>query len=153
MTLTRSWFRGLFVLYAVTSLTSLLLGEGNVSPALKLAYETEPNPWMDEHPWLMLALFIPYLTVIVAGMVGMVRFRSWGRSVSFWSTVVGFSLYPFLGADLSSSWGMAFGQAGEMLWGALLALAYLSPLSREFTDAPRTACAIGPLPSPEDIRA
>jgi hypothetical protein len=149
MTLTRSRFRGLFALYLVTSLASLLLGEGSVSPALKLAYETEPNPWMNDHLWLMLALFIPYLVVTVAGMVGMVRFRSWGRSVSFWSTVVGFALCSFFGVDLSSSWAMALGQTGEMLWGALLALAYFSPLSREFTDAPRAGFAIGALPSSE----
>ena len=142
ITLTPSWFRRLFMLSVAASVAAALIGEGNVSPTLKLAYEAEPNPWMDDHPWLVLALFAAYLAVAIVGMVGLYRFRLWGRSVALWSTVVGFFLYPFMGVDLSSPLAAAFGEIAHVSWGALLALAYFSPLSSEFRDVSTASQAI-----------
>lgn len=142
MTLTRTRFRHLFMLFLASSVAGAVIGEGGVSPTLKLAYEAEPNRWFDDHLWLMLGMFAAYLAVAIAGMIGMYRFRLWGRSVSLWSTLVGLVLYPFMGVDLSSPLATACKEIGEMSWGALLALAYFSPLAAEFRDAEPAARAI-----------
>jgi hypothetical protein len=146
MTLTPTWFRRLIMLSIAAAIAAAVIGEGSVSPTLKLAYEAEPNPWFEHHLWLVLALFIPYVAISIAGMVGLYRFRLWGRSIALWSSVVGFALGPFFGADLSSPVGTILSEMSHMSWGAVLALAYFSPLSSEFKDAPSTPQAIASVP-------
>ena len=89
MTLTRTWFRRLLLLSIAANVASALIGEGQVSATLKLAYEAEPNPWTG-HLWTIMVLTASYTVVVVAGTVGLYRFRQWGRSVALWSTLVGF---------------------------------------------------------------
>lgn len=135
-------FRG-FVLFSVLleigAATVDLLIPGLTSNSLSQALENEPLPGVFNNLWLSFLLFVPWVVITLVGIVGLLFFKGWARSLSFYSTVLGLGLYPFLGPTLTSGWSSALSEASFMTWGAVLALAYYSPLAKRFTvrnDAP-----------------
>jgi hypothetical protein len=105
---------------------------GGYSDQLRTAYESEPY-WLEDAP---LAVVIPVvlaaLTAIVAGIIGLYRLKRWGRSLSL-ATTVGFAfLIPFSGPMVASGLEDSLWELSSILWGAVLALAYYSPVAAGF---------------------
>ena len=63
------------------------------------------------------------------GLVGLFLLRSWGRSVSLYSTGAGLLLYLFSGPELLSPLESVLFEVSTLLWGAVLALSYYSPIA------------------------
>jgi hypothetical protein len=104
-----------------------------ISPELASAIEKEPMSGVIEiHPFISLAILVPYFVAAFAGAVGIFLFEHWGRALSLYSTVLGCFIFPFLGSIASSGLSYALGEAAYSLWGAALALAYLSRMSERF---------------------
>ena len=109
-----------------------------ISESLTTAIENEPVPsFLENHPFISLAFLLPWLVAFLASTIGLLFFRRWARAVAFYSTLAGFGLYPFFGPELSSALASALTDASSMLWGAILALAYYSPLNERFTNKER----------------
>ena len=102
---------------------------GGYSQALADAYAQEPEPWFIRNVWLGLAFALPLLAAIVAGLVGLFFFRRWGRTVSFYSTIVSLCLYSLSGPEIYSPLENVLFEVSSLLWGAILALAYYSPIA------------------------
>ena len=66
-----------------------------VSSELSQAMETEPSPFLYEH-WQWIALLIAFFVSSIAGFVGLLLFRNWGRALSLWTTLIGLCVYPFI---------------------------------------------------------
>ena len=99
---------------------------------LRAAYNAEPSV-LDDLPILAVGgTVLALLALIIAGLVGMYRFRSWGRSLSLWTTLVGTLAFAAMGPSLSSGLEAALWELSSILWGAMLALAYFSPVANRF---------------------
>ena len=78
------------------------------------------------------AFAIAILICLVASSVGLYLFRSWGRPLAVGTTLAGVALLPFAGAVADSGLASAMAELSSMLWGAVLAVAYFSSLSKNF---------------------
>lgn len=137
MTPSRTHFRLLLAIQVALMLASMAAGWSDPSPAFTLALEAEPDPLRDADPLLLIAMLCVLVTFMVASLAGLFAFRAWGRSLAWWSTVASLAAYPFLGVTVLSPVEGLLSEASSMSWGALLVLAYFSPLSREFLPARR----------------
>jgi hypothetical protein len=125
----------LIVLYFaifIAAIGSTFVPEG-YSPELAEAYAKEPDAWLMQGTWMPLIvvsiLLIPWLTALI----GLFCFKRWSRSLAVLSTLASLLIYPFVGADLSSGLESGLYETHATLWGAILAIAYFSPLSERFT--------------------
>ena len=121
-----------------------------ISQSLTSALENEPVPsFLENYPFISLAVLLPWLAAVLASTVGLLFFQRWARSIALYSTLLGLVFYSFFGPELSSALASALTDASSMAWGAVLALAYYSPLSDRFAkksanpaferDAPKAA--------------
>ena len=102
------------------------------SEALQAAVDRESNSWLWRHAWASIAVYAVLVAAWLVGLVGLFRFKVWGRSLSLYSTVASVLVYPLMGSSLS--WGVesSLYESSTMLWGAILAIAYFSPVSARF---------------------
>lgn len=63
---------------------------------------------------------------------GLYSFRSWAPRLALGVSVISLAVYPLLGVSVVSGWAMVFADMANTAWGAVLALAYLSPLKEAF---------------------
>lgn len=104
-----------------------------VSPELTNTIEKESMLGvMETHPFILLAILLPWIIAALVGVIGIFLFKRWGRTLSLYSTAIGFLIVPFLGSVASSGLSYALDQASFTLWGAVLAVAYFSPISELF---------------------
>jgi len=127
------WFIILSVLLAGGAAALDALFPSLIPQSLSIALENEPVPRIIENLTLSLVLFLPLAAASITGVVGLFLFKRWGRTLSLYSTVLGFGLYPFLGPTVSSGWSSTLSEASVLLWGAVLAVAYVSPLRDRFS--------------------
>ena len=102
-----------------------------VSSEIGQALESGPSPFLLEY-WPSIAFLCAFLVSSIAGFVGLLLFRNWGRALSLWTTLIGLCIYPFLGSYVTSSAASTLSELGATLWGAVLALAYFSSLAAHF---------------------
>lgn len=135
-------FRGL-ILAHVTALSvfiALSAFDHGVPPVLIAAQLESGLGWLLDESALVLSLLLVAVAAVIAGYLGLWFFQRWGRAVSLWTTIIGCLLTPALGPSLSGGLSAAFYDAANLLWGAVLALAYLSPVAQRFRGAsPRQA--------------
>ena len=102
------------------------------SEALAIAYENEPPTWLMKNPWIYGGVTVSLLAAWLAGLVGLFLYKKWGRTLSLYVTAATLLISPFFGVMLSSGIESALFEASSMVWGALLALSYFSPISDRF---------------------
>jgi hypothetical protein len=133
--MTRTRFRFLILLSVSTSLLSVVLSFTATSHSAELAgaYAREPGPsWVEDHPWLFITGALAYILLYAAGTIGLYRFLHWARPLSLYLTLAGLLLLPVLSASLLSPLEYMLQAVSGLSWGAVLALAYWSPLSTQF---------------------
>jgi len=127
--------RYLKMLFAYVALTAAAIVAGffpSYSAELSAAYESEPDTWLMSNIWLAVGTLGALVLAWLAGLIGMFRFKSWARPLSLYSTLIIYVLYPFLGTSLLSGVEAALFDASTLLWGAILAVSYFSPVSARF---------------------
>ena len=142
-----SRFRWLLVLYVITLFAAVGVGfvPGGYSQALADAYADEPLPWLFADTRVLLAVALPLLAAFVAGLIGLFRFRRWGRALSLYTTVAGLGLYLLSGPTVQSPLENLFVELFTLLWGAILALSYWSPIASRFeADDEKKSAGQGP---------
>ncbi|CAN7541565.1 hypothetical protein LJR143_003709 [Pseudoxanthomonas sp. LjRoot143] len=124
-------FRQLLILSAVLAIAGAVAGllPGGYSTALADAYANEPVPPLLQHEGMAIAVLLAMLAAVVAGFVGLLLLKRWGRTLSLVLTLAGLPLYLLLGPTLQSPVEMMLTEASSLLWGACLALAYFSPVA------------------------
>ena len=85
--------------------------------------------------WWFIALALTWVVTFLVAMVGLMFFRRWARTVSLWSTVLGFVFYSSTGVTVTSGPAGALMEASSVLWGVILAIAFFSPLQERFVSA------------------
>lgn len=102
------------------------------SEALQAAVDRESRSWLWDHAWASIAVYGVLVVAWLVGLVGLLLFKAWGRALSLYSTAASLLVYPLMGSSLS--WGVesSLYEFSTMLWGAILALAYFSPVRVRF---------------------
>lgn len=72
------------------------------------------------------------LVIGVTSTVGLYQFRPWAPRLAVVTTALALPLISLLGATASSGYAMALNEISSTLWGAVVALAYFSPLRNCF---------------------
>lgn len=81
--------------------------------------------------WLYLS--IAFLGLIVLScLAGLYLFKPWGRKFSLATTLLGLPINVLLGTSVYTPIEAMFYDASSMLWGAILAVAYFSPVKTRF---------------------
>ena len=113
------------------------------------AYAAGKEPMMS-HVFLLGGLALVLLISAVVGTIGLLLFKSWGRQLSLWLSVLATLCYPFFGPVVCSGWATMLTETSMMLWGAALAMAYFAEIKVRF----ERDCANNAMPSTrEDARA
>lgn len=135
---TKALFRGFIILAVLLSILGAaidLMVPGIVPAELAAAYASVST--IEDATLITLAgLGVIALVLAIAGIValiGLYLFRSWGRRLSLWVTVLSVLIYPALGPAVYSGWALMLTTVSIMLWGAVLAMAYFSELSARFS--------------------
>ena len=139
MALTPTVFRRLLLAYVGMFAMTLLAGLGYIgdgfSPLLQAAYDSEPH-FLAELPYWGLVSVLVILAVsavvVLAALVGLYRFRRWGRALALWSTVGLLPLLAVTGPSLSTGLESMFREVATLLWGGMLALAWYGPVGAAF---------------------
>ena len=143
MTITRRRFRLLLLAHVLTMVLALaasfgLFGE-TFSVALNMAYENETSLFARQPDFLFQAELVGLTALSVANIIGLYRFRHWARVLGLWMCVLAVPLTISFGPLLETGLEAALMDLSTLLWGGLLALAFYSPVSAEFTAGRRAA--------------
>jgi len=133
--MTKACFRILIICYVVSLVATAVDTQyfpAQVSAELAAVYATDALPPFVDNPAIFLTFAVVSLIVIIVPPVALFFFRKWGRGLAGFATIIMLAMLPFLGPSLSSGIGMALMQLAATLWGAILALAYFSPLNSDF---------------------
>lgn len=130
----------IFRFLVVASIAMAVLGTvvdsvfpGQLPTVLDDAYEAYAAA---EEPTLSRALAMGGLALVLlvgvaVGTIGLLLFKSWGRQLSLWLSVLTIFSYPVLGPVVYSGWAAMLTETSMMLWGAALAMAYFADEIRE----------------------
>ena len=122
-------------MFALTLVAGLGYIGDRFSPLLQAAYDSEPN-FLAELPYwgliLVLVVLAVFAVVVLASLVGLYRFRRWGRALALWSTVGLLPVLAVTGPTLSGGLESMFRDIATMLWGGLLALSWYGPVGATF---------------------
>ncbi|ATR79065.1 hypothetical protein [Moraxella osloensis] len=131
--MTDARFRKLLWLYIAVMVASLIaMFFPGYSETLATAYANEPEPWLMQQAWIGWTVIGGFAAVALAGLIGLFYFKRWARSLSLYSTLAGYLFAPLIGSSLYSGLELALSDGSSVLWGAILALSYFSPVSQRF---------------------
>lgn len=133
-----------FRVLVVASVLIGLLGEffDMIVPfALPESLSAAADTHFEEKPlYSLIALGIGALVMMgvsAAAVVGLLLFKSWAPRLAIISVIGTLIIALLVGPGASSGWSSALLDLSSMLWGAVLAIAYFSPLKEKFQGAPR----------------
>jgi hypothetical protein len=132
-------FRGLLIASIATGLLGSLIDQqfSSLIPATLLkAFKELPAP-PDTVVVLSSALVLITFGGIVGSVVGLYQFKPWSRGLAVAMTLLQLLFYPLGGVWLQSGWAAMLVDLSSTLWGAVLAISYVSSLSKLFT-SPQT---------------
>lgn len=127
-------FRSLLLGSVITGLAGSFIDivfPGLIPASLAEAFEALPDTPM---PALVGASVLVLVTFggTVAAIVGLYHFQPWSRPLALVMTGLTLLFYPLLGASVESGWAAMLLEISTTLWGAILAMSYLSSLSSRF---------------------
>jgi hypothetical protein len=73
----------------------------------------------------------------VAAIVGLYFFQPWSRTLAVSMTLLTLLFYPLLGVSVQSGWASLLLEISTTLWGAVIAISYVSSLSARFEAGPQ----------------
>ena len=79
-----------------------------------------------------MSLLIAYVIVSLVALVGLYFFKPWARTATLVLSGLLLLIAPALGHVVLSGLAQGLAEIALMLWGAVLALAYFSPISERF---------------------
>ena len=119
------------VLSLGAGLYDYLLGTEISSKAIEFVASIEPES-SDYGFYSFIAYASFVLILVVVSIIGLMRFKDWGRKCYLASFVLSAMLYPFLGVSVFSGVGQLLNDSSFVLSGFLIASMYLSPLKQDF---------------------
>ena len=81
---------------------------------------------------IIFLLMIPAFLMFIASLVGLFRWKLWGRKIFLFSNIFLYCFLPFIGPFVLSGTDHFFQHIGSALIGLILGLAYFSPVAQRF---------------------
>lgn len=78
------------------------------------------------------ALFLVTFGGTITAIVGLYFFQPWSRKLAVIMTLLGLLFAPLLGLSVRSGWSALFLEISTTLWGAILAMSFVSSLNERF---------------------
>jgi len=132
-------FRTLILLSLVCVIASICvtyLAPWLVPEPLRIADENLSEGMLESMSlfWLILLIVVCIGLVVasIAGCIGMFMFKPWARPLNVALAFSSFIIWPFLGYNLTSGWSQALSDCAILLEGAVISMAYFSPISERF---------------------
>lgn len=135
--ITKTSFRVLLVSSVACELFAIIRSsttEGFL-PAEHRVYLQKTAADVGEREIALLALGVPVLLLGILAAIGLYKFWSWARTLALAVTVLGLALFPLIKVIVELGWVGLFSDAASLLWGAVLALAYVPPIGENFVKA------------------
>ena len=130
--MTESRFLKLLWIYvAVTVASMIAVFFPDYSSELSAAYDNEPESWLLQS-WIGWTVIGGFAATWIVGLIGLFYFKPWARSLSLYSTLAGFLIFPLSGPSLFSAIELGLADGASILWGAILAISYFSPIRDRF---------------------
>jgi hypothetical protein len=79
-----------------------------------------------------LGVFIVYVAASLVAFVGLYLFKRWARTANLVLAALIIVVWPAMGHVVLSGLAQGLGEIALLLWGAVLALAYFSPIRERF---------------------
>jgi len=127
-------FRGLLIASIATGLLGSMVDQqftGLIPPAVLKAVKDLPEP-SDSAVVLSSLLVLITFGGIMGAIVGLFQFKPWSRGLAVTMTLLQLLFYPLGGVWVQSGWSALLLDLSSTLWGAVLAISYVSSLSRLF---------------------
>lgn len=133
-----TYFRALILLSLLASFAANLVD--NLFPSLLAGFPTDAfahaeqpfESWILGNYKMSLAIGVAYILCMLVSIIGLFLFRGWGRTLAVVVSVINIGSMPFIGPNWFSGLAYALFELSAMSWGAVLALAYFSPISQRF---------------------
>lgn len=127
-------FRGLLLASLGTALIGGMIDQQFTSlipVSLLQAFKELPKP---SDTVLMLSGLLTLITFggIIGAIVGLYQFKPWSRELAVSMTLLQLLFYPLGGVWLQSGWTAMLLDLSSTLWGAVIAISYVSSLSHLF---------------------
>ena len=119
------------VLSLAAGMYDYLLGTEVSNKAIEFIASIEPES-SDLSFYIFMAYAFAVLLLVVVSIIGLLKFKDWGRKCYVSSFVLVAIAYPFLGVSAFSGVGQLLNDSSFVLSGFLLAVMYLSPLEQDF---------------------
>jgi hypothetical protein len=103
-----------------------------IPQSIRAAFAELPQPDV-EYAVSMSLLGFFILGINLAAAAGLFMFKPWARGFAVLVTVLNLLVYPLYGLQVRSSWSSLLLDISTTLWGAVLAISYVSSLSYRFT--------------------
>jgi hypothetical protein len=131
-------FRALIVASVVIGLIGSFIDvvfPGLIPEPVSQAFESLPD---SSTPALVVASALVVVTFggTIAAIIGLYFFQPWSRTLAVAMTVLSLLFYPLLGVSVESGWAALLLELSTTLWGAVLAMSYVSSLSTRFEAKP-----------------
>jgi hypothetical protein len=130
-------FRVMLVLVLTLALAATCLELAFPELVPSVAREAQKGAWADKSLAYTIVFGLAAIAIYVIGvasLIGLYFFRNWARILALIATVTGSLYVPSMGFVATSGWAYALSTLSETLWGAVLALAYFSPLKERFKE-------------------
>jgi len=127
-------FRGLVIISVLTGFLSGVLDERFpelLPTSLLRAFNELPKPPIEFAVSVSLLGFLG-LGCSLASIVGLYLFKPWARGFALAMTLLTMAFYPLYGVEVKSGWSLLLLDVSSTLWGAVLAMSYVSSLSHRF---------------------
>jgi hypothetical protein len=103
-----------------------------IPESIRAAFAGLPQPDVEYAVSVSLLSFF-ILGINLAAAAGLFMFKPWARGFAVLVTVLNLLVYPLYGVQVRSSWSSLLLDTSTTLWGAVLAMSYVSSLSHRFT--------------------
>lgn len=129
-----SLFRGLLIASIALALLGSTIDQQlpQLIPATVLnAMKELPKP-TDAVLLVSAALTLITFGGIIGSIIGLYQFRPWSRELAVTMTLLQLGFYPLGGVWVQSGWTAMLMDLSSTLWGAVIAISYVSSLSKRF---------------------
>jgi hypothetical protein len=83
---------------------------------------------------LLIVVGLPILAGGLVSVIGLYQFRPWAPRLALFVTIATLPLYPLVDAQAVSTWSMLLSESSAVLWGVVLAMAFLPPVADRFKE-------------------
>lgn len=106
---------------------------GLIPEELWQAYESVVPHGLRTKDFILIAVGLPLVIAGLASTVGLYLFRPWAPRVALYITIGSLFIYPLVDIQIVSPWSQLLTEASLLLWGVVLAMAFLPPLAERFS--------------------